>query len=386
MVRCEHLELRNFRNYARLELDLPAGVIVLQGENAQGKTNLLEALHIVATTRSSRGAPERDWIHWLAFEEPLPFARIGARVRRANSTVLVEVVAAVGENGTGVTKRMKINGALRRAVDVVGQVKVVLFSPQDIDLVAGGPAQRRRYLNIMNAQVDPKYLRALQLYERVILQRNSLLRLIRDRQARPDQLDYWDKQLAEHGAYVIDRRREALQLLNELIAEIHPALTADRERLVVSYRPNLGNDLPVEPLPPLAELPATILAAVQALRPREVAQGASLVGPHRDDFQLTTDGTDLTAFGSRGQQRTAALALKLAEAEFIRRRAGDQPVLLLDDVMSELDARRRRQVLAAIRSEQQVVITTTDLDDFEPTFLDHATILRVKAGRIERAR
>jgi DNA replication and repair protein RecF len=383
-VRCEHLGLTNFRNYARLELDLPPGIIVLQGDNAQGKTNFLDAIHIAATTRSSRGAPEREWINWLALEDPLPFARIVAKVRRTASVIQIEITTTLGENGNGLTKRMKINGAPRRAVDIIGQVTVVLFSPLDIELVAGSPSQRRRYLDIMNAQVDAKYLRALQRYNRVILQRNSLLRLVRDRQAKPDQLAYWDHQLADLGAYVIDQRRGSVDALNALVQEIHPALTGRQEYLQVLYRPNLGGDT-TEPLPPLADLPKRLLSAIQAACPREIAQGVSLVGPHRDDLQFTTDGMDTTVYGSRGQQRTAALALKLAEAQYIRQRTGDRPLLLLDDVMSELDSRRRRQVISSIEPDQQVVLTATDLEDFEPEFLARATILRVKAGRIEKA-
>jgi DNA replication and repair protein RecF len=365
-------------------LDLPPGATVLQGDNAQGKTNFLDAIHIIATTRSARGAPEREWIHWLAFEEPLPFARIVAKVRRATSIIQVEMTAALGENGNGVSKRMKINGVPRRAVDIIGQLTVVLFSPLDIDLIAGSPARRRRYLDIMNAQIDAKYLRSLQQYNRVLLQRNSLLRLIRDRQAKPDQLAYWDHQLVELGAYVIDRRREAVQALNALAEEIHPALTGRQELLQVSYRPNLGASEP-EPLAPLAELPEQLRRAIQAAQTREIAQGVSLVGPHRDDLYFTTDGADTAVYGSRGQQRTAALALKLAEAQYIRERTGEQPILLLDDVMSELDARRRHHVLASVQPDQQVIFTATDLEDFAPDFLARATLLRVKAGRIEKA-
>ncbi|MCS6800369.1 MAG: DNA replication/repair protein RecF [Chloroflexota bacterium] len=384
-MRCEHLSLTNFRNYARLELDLQPGATILQGDNAQGKTNFLDALHIIATTRSARRAPEREWINWLALESPLPFLRIVAKVRRAASTVQLEMTAALDENGNGITKRMKINGAPRRAVDMIGQMTVVFFSPGDIELVAGSPAQRRRYLDIMNSQVDAAYLRSLQLYNRVLLQRNSLLRLIRDRQAKPDQLPYWDQRLAELGAYVVDRRRESVEALNVLAGEIHPALTNQHEVLHISYRPNFGGK-PSEPLPPLADLPHCLLKAIHAARASEIARGVSLVGPHRDDLQFTTNGADTAAYGSRGQQRTAALALKLAESEYIRERTGELPLLLLDDVMSELDARRRHHLLRSIQPAQQVIITATDLEDFSPDFLSRSTILRVKAGRIEVAR
>ncbi|MFN8534177.1 MAG: DNA replication/repair protein RecF [Dehalococcoidia bacterium] len=384
-MRCEHLGLTNFRNYARLELDLAPGVTVLQGDNAQGKSNLLDAIHIIATTRSSRGSAEREWINWLAFESPVPFARIVAKVHRASSVLQVEMNAALAENGVGITKRIKVNGAPRRSVDVIGLVTVVLFSPDDIELISGSPGQRRRYLDIMNAQVDGMYLRSLQQYNRAMMQRNSLLRLVRDHQAKPDQLGYWDHQLAELGAYIVDRRRESVEALNALAQDLHPALTGLQEELQVTYRPNLASALTDEALPPPSELTGALLSAIQAARGREIAQGVSLVGPHRDDLVFRTDGVDTTVYGSRGQQRTAALALKLAEAQFIQQRTGDQPILLLDDVMSELDLRRRRQVLATIQSEQQVLVTATDLEDFEPGFLERSTILRVRAGRIEKA-
>lgn len=388
-MRCEHLSLTNFRNYARLEQDLPPGITVLQGDNAQGKTNFLEAIHILATTRSPRGSAEREWINWLAYQEALPHARIVGRVRRGLHLITVEMTAAVRENDSGISKRMRVNGVPKRAVDVIGLVNVVLFSPLDVELAAGAPAQRRRYLDIMISQVDPKYLRSLQMYTRVIVQRNSLLRLIRDRQARPDQLPYWDAQLVDLGAYIVDRRREAIETLNNLVQDIHPLLTGRQEYLQVIYQPNLGGFAPPEltsdGLPPAAGLPNVYRATLKAAANREIAQGVSLVGPHRDDFEIRTDGADTTVYGSRGQQRTAALALKLGEADFIHQHTGERPILLLDDVMSELDARRRRQVLASIHDNQQVLMTAADLADFDPDFLARVSLFRVKAGRIERA-
>lgn len=370
------LSLTNFRNYSRLDLEFPPGVVVLQGENAQGKTNLLEAIHILATTRSPRAGTDRELMNWMAFEDVLPYARIVAKVRRGSGYSQIEMTASTRENDSGIVKKFKINGAAKRAFDVIGYLTVVLFSPLDIDLIAGSPSERRRFLDIMNSQVDHGYLRSLQQYNRVLAQRNALLRLIREGQANIDQLDYWNEQLVQHGAAIITARRTSVTILDELIGAIHPEITGRQETLRINYISNAAtsND----------DVSAQFHRALRAISQREAAQGVSLVGPHRDDLAYTTNDADTAVYGSRGQQRTAALALKLAETEYIHQKTGEYPVLLLDDVMSELDYRRRRQVVATIKPGQQVIITATDLEDFEPSFLSRVHLYRVKAGSIDR--
>lgn len=385
-----HLSLTNYRNYSRLELDLPEEPIILQGDNAQGKTNFLESIHVLATTRSPRSSADRELVNWLAFEEVQPYGRITAKVKRSSNVSQVELLLAPKEGEGGISRRFRVNGAPKRAIDVIGLITVVLFSPLDVDLVGGAPSGRRRYLDIMNSQADPLYLRSLQKYNRVLAQRNSLLRLIRDGSARASQLDYWDAELVEHGSYIAERRADAVAALNVSVKTVHPLLTDDREFLRVDLQASIcgGGETPPEQAGeprPRDEWKNLYVRRLHEMRSREVAQGLSLVGPHRDDLRFSIDGADTTTYGSRGQQRTAALSVKLGEAEFIQRRTGEQPILLLDDVTSELDAKRRRQVIHSIQPGQQVLITCTDLEVFEPEFLAKSRIYRVKRGQIELA-
>jgi len=268
-----------------------------------------------------------------------------------------------------VQKRIKLNGINRRAIDLIGQVNVVLFGSQDIDLIAGAPSIRRRYLDLTNSQVNSRYLRALQQYNKVIAQRNHLLRLIGEHRAQSDQLDFWDRELLEHGSYIIDARKLMVAELEELAQPTHHQLTAGRERLRVTYLPSVGA--------------AEFQDRLQQVRDREVAQGMSVVGPHRDNLSFIANDIDMNIYGSRGQQRTIALSLKLAEARFMNSKTDDAPILLLDDVLSELDLTRRQHLLDFLTSQHQVIITTTDLNCFTPAFLaTEASLFQVKEGTL----
>ncbi|MBE0415718.1 MAG: DNA replication/repair protein RecF [Dehalococcoidia bacterium] len=376
----EHLSLINFRNYERLELELPSHLMVLQGDNAQGKTNLLEAIYLLATARSHRTATERELINWSAPREGLGIARLLAQVQKRGGNIRVEIavmaaypspeeVATAEPSGaTHVQKRIRINGIPRRASDLVGQINVVLFSSQDIDLIGGAPSLRRRYLDLTNSQVNSRYLRALQRYNKVLLQRNHLLRLIGERRAAADQLDFWDRELVGNGSYLINERQLMVAELNEFALPIHHQLTAEREKLGITYLPSVS----------VMEFQDRL----REVREKEVALGMSLVGPHRDDLAFLVNDVDMNVYGSRGQQRTIALSLKLAEARFMHTRVDDHPILLLDDVLSELDAARRHHLLGSIASYQQLVITTTDLDRFDSAFLAEAALFQVSEGRV----
>ncbi len=387
IIHIEHLSLTNFRNYAHLELDLPKKLVVVQGDNAQGKTNLLEAIYILATARSHRAAAERELINWYTPREGVPVARLFALVERWRGKVELEI-AFKGSPGEAASpglpfedahfqRRIRINGIPRRAVDLVGQVKVVMFSSLDIDLIGGSPSLRRRYLDLTNCQLDPRYLRALNRYHKVLAQRNHLLKLIQERRGEQDQLDFWDQELAQNGSYLMVQRQQMVDELNQLIKPIHYELTAGGEELVITYRPTMEADN-------LEALCHRFGQRLREARQREISLGMSLLGPHRDDLGFWVNGIDMNVFASRGQQRTIALSLKLAEANLMYSRSGDYPILLLDDVLSELDRLRRHHLLESISPYQQVVITTTDLDQFEPGFLDQAALFGVREGRIER--
>ena len=388
MIHISHLSLANFRNYAHLELDLPQHLVVLKGGNAQGKTNLLEGIYFLATARSYRGATERELLNWSTPRERIPVARLFAQVQRGRGKVEVEIALrgtyASPEQSpstleaTHVQKRIRLNGIQRRALDLVGQLNVVIFSSQDIELVGGSPSLRRRYLDLANCQLDPQYLRSLQRYNKVLLQRNHLLRLIRERHAEPEQLDFWDGELAEAGSYLILQRQIMVAELDRLLQPIHQQLTAGKEELSIAYLPSTG--LKSDSLDALG---SDFRQRLRSMRQKEMDQGISLVGPHRDDLRFSVHDVDMNVFASRGQQRTIALSLKLAEARFMHSRVDDHPVILLDDVLSELDSVRCHHLLETITSHEQVVITTTDLDRFDPHFLAQAALFTVRDGEIE---
>ncbi|MBT9148951.1 MAG: DNA replication/repair protein RecF [Dehalococcoidia bacterium] len=385
----QHLSLTNFRNYVRLELDLPPHVSVFQGANAQGKSNLLESICFLATIRFSRTVAERELINWEAAGEKLPFARLSANIQKAERKAQLEIIlrprSAMHHQGTLATiqKHIRVNGVARRAVDLIGQLNMVMFSPRDIDLIGGEPATRRRYLDITNSQVDPQYLRASQRYNKVLSQRNHLLRRIAACQSRPNELLFWDQELVKAGAYIILQRQRTIAELNDLANPMHDQLSGGQEKLTLQYRPSIDKEgLEMGALPEVEQAFNRVLGAA---RQRELARGLSLIGPHRDDLGFLVNEMDMGTYGSRGQQRTIALSLKLSEARFMLMRTGEWPVLLLDDVLSELDPERRQHLLEAISSYRQVLITTTDLDRFPSEFLARAEKFRIADGRIEPA-
>jgi len=383
----KHLSLTNYRNYVRLEQDFPERTILVQGENAQGKTNLLEAIYYLATTRSPLIGSDRHLVNWQVREEPLPFARLVGEVERSGAGERIEITLVREGQGEGrLARRIRVNGVDKRAVDLLGRLNVVLFLPQDIDLVCGAPALRRRYLDVTLCQVDALYTRHLQRYNRVLVQRNSLLRRLRERRDDPAQLNYWDEQVARWGALVTARRVQAVRRLEEVAAAAQPELTGGAERLALRYEASI-------PLPAVEEAPAgpdeappaleeSALAALGRARPRDVGAAMTTVGPHRDELRFLVGGIDMGLLGSRGQQRTVALALKLAEARFMERETGEVPVFLLDDVLSELDRARGQYLLRAVDAARQVIITTTDLAQFPQEFLERAVRWRVKGGAI----
>lgn len=406
-MRIQHLSLVNFRNYTRLELDLPAGVILLLGDNAQGKTNLLEAIYVLSRMRSPRTSTERELVNWLTLEEDLPFARLAAQVERGNETEQIEVslvqngtLAAEG-NGSSLRKHIRVNGAARRATDVVGLLSAVLFMPEDIDLVAGSPGGRRRYLDDTLCGIDAEYYRELQRYTRVLTERNFLLRSMRSRSYDPSELTFWDQKLIEHGSYLIWKRHQVLRMLSVESRRIHLRLTGGAESLGLEYVGTVESlraegDNPQWSLftdagnsgasgkPNARQLVSESFAVkLREMRGREVDQGVTLVGPHRDDLRFWVNQVDMNTFGSRGQQRTVALSMKLAELELVAAVKQDRPLLLLDDVVSELDEEHRKHLFAALGTVQQVVMTSTDLAHFSPEFVAGASVWRVTGGRIE---
>jgi DNA replication and repair protein RecF len=315
-------------------------------------------------------------------------------LQRLEITLLKELASEV--DSYGLKKHIRINGVPKRVLDLIGQLNVVIFLPQDIDLVAGSPSGRRRYLDITICQFDSLYCRTLRRYGRVLTQRNHLLRQLQERRGNLDQLCFWDQKLAEDGAHLVARRREVIAELEELAKAIHLELTGQDEHLSLRYEPSvrmpetsyqiplgLGSGRGVGIRYSESSIRESFLKQLGEITREETQRGMSLIGPHRDDLRFLAGGVDMRIYGSRGQQRTVVLALKLAEAKLLAEETGEQPVMLLDEVMSELDEPRRHYLMKAIDRSQQAILTTTHWNAYSPDFLAQATRLRVKEGRIE---
>ncbi len=415
-MRVERLRLTDFRSYRELDLTLPAGLTVFYGRNAQGKSNLLEAISLIATTRSFRTSSEREAIRWGA---PGRFARVVADIARSRDQLEIEVILAEGVDDatpttpasaaapsapTGATfrKRVRVNGAPRRAIDLVGLAPVVVFAPTDLDLVTGGPSQRRHFLDLTLCQTHHTYCRTLSQYQKVIAQRGALLKRIREGLDTAQSLAYWDDQLVRLALPIMRERADFLARASAAAARVYAALASDDEAdsapcsdadgdadaaeglaLRLDYRPSYQQpEADQADQTDQAQQAQQMRAALEAVRRREIAQGANVIGPHRDDLGFIAGGVDLAIYGSRGQQRTVALALKLAELEYIEAETGEQPALLLDDVLSELDPQRREDLLAAVRGLDQTLVTTTDLTIAPASALRQATIFEVRGAAI----
>ncbi|MEK9659154.1 MAG: DNA replication and repair protein RecF [Chloroflexota bacterium] len=373
-MRLSSLSLTAVRSYPALALELGPGLTVVCGENGQGKSNLLEACYLLALGRSYRAATDRDLIAWDAVSAGTA-ALIAARIERAAGPLEARVgLEASGE--ANVLKRVRLNGVAKRAADLVGALAAVLFSADDLALISGPPAGRRRYLDVLLSQASHPYLRSLQHYQRVLTQRNALLKGLKEGRAREDELAYWDDALAAGAASLLAARYGAVSRLAPLAAEAYARLAGDGRAFSVGYAGTV-------PFAGEAPSPADAAAALAASRGQERARGMTVVGPHRDDLRLTLDGVEMARHASRGQQRLAALALRLAEGRWLAARRGEQPVVLLDDVLSELDAQRRAQVLEEVAGADQVIVTTADLGLLPWAALAGARVLRVAGGMLE---
>lgn len=389
------LRLVNFRNLGGLRLDLHPGVLLFTGQNGQGKTNLLESVYVLATTRSPRTSVERELISWRTPEDAdlaavvAPFARLETRVRRLEAEVHLELTFE-GErtsSGTGaVTRTIKVNGLPSRAIGLVGQLPVVYFAPDNVELAGGSPSIRRQYLNLANSQVSASHLRALQRYNRVLLQRNQVLRLVRERRQPSNALEPWTEQMLSWGTQILQQRLSMLREVNGRVGRIFSDLSGASEELSITYRSTVCDSSLDD-----VDLVKAFRERQSQMASREIDQAVSLVGPHRDDFSFMLDGVDLNTYGSRGQQRLAVLALKLAEADWMRAEIGELPVVLLDDMLSELDPQRRAYVLRRVaepepNGQRQVWITTTDP---EPSSAEDALRAAqrfvIDAGRVRTA-
>ena len=370
-----HLSLRHFRNYGEQQIDFSAAKTILVGENAQGKSNLLEAVELLATLKSHRTSRDRDLV-----QQDQPVAQISASVRRELGLADLSLVLRQAGRRTAILNGEK----LRRQLDFLGTLNAVQFSSLDLDLVRGGPGERRDWLDTLLIQLEPIYAHILSQYNQVLKQRNALIKQSYGDDSGESgpaidatEFALWDAQLAALGTRVIRRRARAIARLAPIAHQWHQAISGQREDLQIHYQPNVPL---VEDDP--AVIQGSFLEKIQQRAIAEQHQRTTLVGPHRDDIEFAINDTPSRQYGSQGQQRTLVLALKLAELHLIDEVIGEPPLLLLDDVLAELDLSRQNQLLEAIQDRFQTIITTTHLGAFGSQWMTSSQILTVEAGRI----
>lgn len=382
-MRLRHLQLTNYRNIPRAEIALPAGAAIFIGDNAAGKSNLLEAAYLLATMRALRAETDAQLIRREALQDVMPAARVAGQAETAGGPLKVEVtvMARPGVNGPVATKTVRVNGVAKRLSDAMGRLTAVLFTADDLEMLTGSPSLRRRYMDLTLMQIDAQYAAARQRFERVLVQRNSLLKRIREGAASPDEMGFWDSELARDGGLLFQRRAAAVCEIAGLAAELHGAL-APGEALGLRYQPRLESAPGDLESRGAEEVQGMYSRALGRALSRDVAAGMTLQGPHRDELLFSLDGLPASGYASRAQQRTIALSLRMAEARYLLQRRGEAPVLLLDDILSEMDAGRRRSVVSALSGMEQMLITGTDWDRFPPEFLSGASVFEVRAGAV----
>ena len=352
------IELADYRNYEELNLQFDRGTTILYGDNAQGKTNILEAVYLAATTKSHKGSKDREIIR---------FGREEAHIRTYLEKEGVETRVDMHLRKAG-SKGIAIDGQkIKRAADLLGLCNVVFFSPEDLGIIKNGPSERRHFVDMELCQLDSIYLNDLNNYNKIVNQRNKLLKDMYLSPGLKETLGIWDMQLVAYGSKIIERRRLFVSQLNEIIYEIHKRLSGGKEELKIKYEPDTSAE----------DFESKLFMNMD----RDMRQKMTSVGPHRDDFVFQIGGMDARKYGSQGQQRTAALSLKLAEIELVKKITNDTPVLLLDDVLSELDSSRQQLLLAGM-GDIQTIITCTGLEEFVNNRFKINKVYRVTDGKV----
>ena len=352
------IELADYRNYDSLVMEFDRGTNILYGDNAQGKTNILEAIFVSATTKSHRGAKDREIVRFEKEEGHI-------RTYLEKDGVETRVDMHLRKSGS---KGIAIDGQkIKKAAELMGLCNVVFFSPEDLGIIKNGPAERRRFVDMELCQLDSFYLYNLNHYNKIINQRNKLLKDMYMNPDLKDTLGIWDMQLVSFGSKIMERRTLFVKQLNEIIYGIHRKLSGDREELSIRYEPDVEMGMFEEKL--------------RSAQDRDIRSKMTSVGPHRDDFSFLVGDVDIRKFGSQGQQRTAALSLKLAEIELVKKLTGDNPILLLDDVLSELDSNRQNYLLNSI-GEIQTIITCTGLEEFVNHRFEINRVYKVEEGNV----
>lgn len=352
------LELANFRNYEELNISFDKGTNILYGDNAQGKTNILEAIYVSATTKSHKGSKDKEIINFYKEE-----AHIRTYLEKENVETRVDMHLRKNKS-----KGIAIDGKkIKKAADLMGLLNVVFFSPEDLSIIKDGPAERRRFADMELCQLDSFYLYNLNHYNKIIGQRNKLLKDMYFQPELRETLNIWDSQLVSFGSKIIERREQFVKQLGDIIFDIHKKLSGGKEELVIAYEP----DVSIEDFE----------KQMKYNQDKDIRLKQTTTGPHRDDFSFVVNGVDIRKYGSQGQQRTAALSLKLSEIELVKKISKDTPVLLLDDVLSELDSNRQNYLLNSI-GNIQTIITCTGLDEFINNRFEINKIFKVTNGTV----
>lgn len=391
-MRLTKLTITGFRDLRVNLAKVPETTILLVGSNAQGKTSVLEAIYFLSTLTSFQTSSDRQLINFNALE-PLPaVARVTADFEK-NSTKHSIEARVILENtvaGARVRKEIMIDGVKRSPSASIGIFSSILFTPKMFSILETSPETRRRYLNLTLAQGIPAYAKTLSLYNRTVTQRNALLKRLQENNGDTSELAYWNDQLCESASKIIQWRHSALNILAQQAKIVHSDISDDLEELAIHYQPALYAKTPLSAAPLTTELedPSKIRDilshSLRASQRAEIARGVTLIGPHRDELRMTANGVDLGNFGSRGQVKTALLSLKLAEYQWLSDLSGEHPVILLDEIMSEIDTKRRVALMNTLSDHQQAFLTTTDADIYSKDFVAHSTVWRIEKGVIEQ--
>ena len=370
-----NISFSNFRNLLNLQVDLNAGLTIISADNGQGKSTFLEGAYLLAIGKSYKANTEKELVNWDAAQKEL--AVISGKLVQDDSTIDIKV--GIDTRQSTLQKYARVNSVPKRPSEIVGIMNAVLFSAEDIELILGPPQFRRRYLDILIAQINNKYLRALQQYQKIVTQRNRVLRNIRDGSSKFNELELWNSQLCKEGALVISSRVKILEDLNMAVASMYDQLSPESTHLDVCYL----STVPYAVSDTLKDIEESFLSALVDVHSKEMATFQTAIGPHRDDIQLSQNGRDFGKFASRGQARIAALSMRLAEAKVLRKMKGHDPILLLDDLLSELDFEKRQLVMDEINRYQQTILSTAEIDIVPQNSIRDLKILELKQGLIQ---
>ena len=392
------LSLTNFRLFNRLEVEIPRHLLLLVGGNAQGKTSFLEGIHYLATLDSPQVQSDRQFVNFLALKDEIPVSRLVAGYQRNDGLHKLEIRLIIdpGVNGNGrLRKELLIDGIKRPQMDVFGQIYSVLFLPQMMRILEGGPEERRRFLDTALSQAYGGYARQLSEYSQAISQRNALLKQISERGGDAVQLNYWDDAIIMNGATIIHTRIHAIQEFELLSGKEFKKLTGEKEQMHLVYLPaynpfpssngQLTFDLRTQTRMgkiTIEEIQEGFKKKLLEVRNEEITRGVTTIGPHRDDFRVLGNGVDLGIFGSRGQIRSAIMSMKLAEMDWLKEKTGEWPILLLDETLAELDNQRRMDLLNTLMNCNQAILTTTDLNLFSSEFTRNCAVWQMNGGKI----